>query len=302
MLIVKTFLFQFVNSYFSLFYIAFVKGYLSSDHCIGGCMVELSTQLGIIFMTRLVSGNAMEILGPYRANKKREKEELGESDAERLRTLSVAEKQYILQEYDPMMGTFDDYAEMIVQFGYASLFVAAFPLAPLMAFVNNYIELRVDGWKLCQQNRRPMPRGAQDIGRWYAILECMSTAAVICNCLLVCFTSDVLQSFTMFHRLLLFVISEHALFAFKFFLALIIDDEELEVGMQSKRGEYIRSKIFDNVKDDDDTSLVAGVGIDMDMTVNLVDDMFKVVTKNKAPKKKQQTLELGEFKGDEARV
>lgn len=36
------------------------------------------------------------------------------------------------------------------QFGYATLFVAAYPLSCLMALVNNYIEIRIDAWKLCQ--------------------------------------------------------------------------------------------------------------------------------------------------------
>lgn len=36
------------------------------------------------------------------------------------------------------------------QFGYVTLFVAAYPLSCFMALVNNYIEIRIDAWKLCQ--------------------------------------------------------------------------------------------------------------------------------------------------------
>lgn len=42
------------------------------------------------------------------------------------------------------------------QFGYATLFVAAYPLSCLMALVNNYIEIRIDAWKLCQVRLLPL--------------------------------------------------------------------------------------------------------------------------------------------------
>ena len=61
------------------------------------------------------------------------------------------------KEYDVLMGTFKDYGEMVIQFGYCTLFVAAFPLAPMLAFVNNAIEIRVDAWKLCQVPTQPPP-------------------------------------------------------------------------------------------------------------------------------------------------
>jgi anoctamin-10/anoctamin-7 len=95
-----------------------------------------------------------------------------------------------LFRYDVLMGTFKDYGEMVIQFGYCTLFVAAFPLAPALAFVNNAIEIRVDGWKLCQVHRRPYAVGAEDIGTWYTFLEIMSTIAVISNMALFVFTGS----------------------------------------------------------------------------------------------------------------
>ena len=64
-LIAKTFLFQFVNSYASLFYIAFFKPFLLDiDPCIDSCMQELQTNLGTIFLTRLAVGNLQQVVVP----------------------------------------------------------------------------------------------------------------------------------------------------------------------------------------------------------------------------------------------
>ena len=57
-LIAKTFIFQFVNSFASLFYIGFLKPFIpATDPCIGGCMNELRAQLGTIFIMQLFVGN-----------------------------------------------------------------------------------------------------------------------------------------------------------------------------------------------------------------------------------------------------
>ena len=52
----------------------------------------------------------------------------------------------------------------VIQFGYATLFVVAFPLAPLLALINNYFEIRVDSRKALKASLRPVPMRAQDIG------------------------------------------------------------------------------------------------------------------------------------------
>lgn len=83
------------------------------------------------------------------------------------------------------MGTLMDYAELAVQFGYITLFVVAFPLAPFLALANNYVEFRSDAFKLLTQMRRPVPRGAEDIGSWQGVFTAISCIAVITNSALV---------------------------------------------------------------------------------------------------------------------
>jgi hypothetical protein len=78
---------------------------------------------------------------------------------------------------------FDEYLEMVIQYGFVVLFVVAFPLGPLFAFLNNIIEIRIDAFKVLTQLKRPIPRKAQDIGIWLPILNTISKLGVITNVL-----------------------------------------------------------------------------------------------------------------------
>merc|ERR1712070_75779 len=213
---------------------------------------------------RLLVGNFTEVVLPYfkiRASQK-ESRNRGDDDSEyedpydtermRKRQRSPAEEQFELNHYDALIGTFNDYAELVIQFGYATLFVASFPLAPLMALVNNYVEIRIDGWKLCQNSRRPIPSGAEDIGTWQAILEIMSIASVICNCALIAYTGDFLKrQWLMSTRVFIFIFLEHLLFFAKSFFALVVDDVPDEVNLQIERQEFMKKKIIGNAVDED---------------------------------------------------
>ena len=61
------------------------------------------------------------------------------------------------------------------------MFVAAFPLAPLLALLNNIFEIRLDAYKYTTQTRRPLGHRARDIGIWLRILEAMTYMSVISN-------------------------------------------------------------------------------------------------------------------------
>jgi len=69
----------------------------------------------------------------------------------------------------------------VIQFGFVTLFVASFPLAPVLALLNNLFEIRVDAWKITTQCRRNVPEKAQDIGAWQPILQGVAILAVATN-------------------------------------------------------------------------------------------------------------------------
>ena len=78
----------------------------------------------------------------------------------------------------------------VLQFGFVTMFVAAFPLAPLFAMLNCVMEIRVDAVNFVCQFRRPIAQRAQDIGAWYRILESLANFSVLVNAFVIAFTSD----------------------------------------------------------------------------------------------------------------
>ncbi len=96
-IIMKIFVFQFINSYASFYYLAFVAepvGDCPNDDC----MSSLAINLGIIFATRLLTKNLIDIVIPYFQYKWKCYKEYGEADippSVRAR-LSRPEKDYLL--------------------------------------------------------------------------------------------------------------------------------------------------------------------------------------------------------------
>ena len=58
-----------------------------------------------------------------------------------------------------------------LQYGFVTMFVAAFPLAPLVAFVTNVLKLRTDAIKMIHNFRRPIAIQFSSIGVWHEILS-----------------------------------------------------------------------------------------------------------------------------------
>lgn len=56
---------------------------------------------------------------------------------------------------------------IVIQFSFTTIFVAAFPLAPLLALINNIFEIRLDAIKMLRLDRRLVPKKTNDIGEMY---------------------------------------------------------------------------------------------------------------------------------------
>ncbi|XP_045888204.1 anoctamin-5b isoform X2 [Micropterus dolomieu] len=204
-LTMKMFLFQFVNYYSSCFYVAFFKGKfvgypgnysymfgkwskLRNEECDpGGCLIELTTQLVIVMAGKQLWGNIQEALLPLMRNwwSSRKRRHHSENQYSRW------EQDHVLQNFS-QLGLFYEYLEMVVQFGFITLFVASFPLAPLLALFNNILEIRVDAWKFTTQFRRPVASKARNIGAWQEILNAVAILSVVTNAFIMAFTSDMI--------------------------------------------------------------------------------------------------------------
>ncbi|XP_030644086.1 anoctamin-1 [Chanos chanos] len=204
-LIFKTFILKFVNAFTPIIYIAFFRGrlvgrpgsylyvfesYRMEECAHGGCLMELCIQLSITMLGKqLIQNNLFEI-GIPKLKKliryiKSKRASFQEEECDK--KLQRYETDYFLE---PFAGLTPEYMEMIIQFGFVTLFVASFPLAPLFALLNNIIEIRLDAKKFVAELRRPVAARAKDIGIWYNILRGVAKVAVIVNAFVISFTSD----------------------------------------------------------------------------------------------------------------
>lgn len=180
-LISKLVVFQFVNSFLSLFYLAFYVG----------DMVKLQEQLIALLITRQVTGNLGESVYPViekailispKLKRRRPKSDSSPKVSKKTASVDAAELESMLNTYD---STYEDYLEMFIQFGYVVLFACVFPIGALCAFLNNIIEIRSDAFKLCVTCRRPFAgERVKDIGHWLQAINALVYLSILVNCAL----------------------------------------------------------------------------------------------------------------------
>ncbi|XP_045386696.1 anoctamin-10 [Lemur catta] len=230
-LILKVLVFNFLNCFASLFYIAFVL----KD------MKLLRQSLATLLITSQILNQIVESLLPYWLQKKHGVRVKRKVQALKADIDATLYEQVILEkEMGTYMGTFDDYLELFLQFGYVSLFSCVYPLAAAFAVLNNFTEVNSDALKMCRVFKRPFSEPSASIGVWQLAFETMSVISVVTNCALIGMSPQVNAVFpeSKTDLILIVVAVEHALLALKFILAFAIPDKPRDIQVKLARLEF----------------------------------------------------------------
>ncbi|KAI1119402.1 DUF590-domain-containing protein [Nemania sp. NC0429] len=206
-LVRKIFVINFVTSYTPLFLSAFVympfgnllvpylhvftatAQKLSSDESITTQEFRINPhrlkgQMVYFAVTAQIVNVALEFVVPYVKRavfKKVERAQAKRASQHDESIQDVPDEHKFLQRVrdEAKLGAYDvaiDYREMVVQFGFLSLFSSIWPLTPLSFLVNNWIELRSDAMKIAVGSQRPIPWRSDSIGPWLNALGFLSWA------------------------------------------------------------------------------------------------------------------------------
>ena len=249
-LIAKVFSFRFVNTFSSLYYYAFMHSMLNLAVQLAAFMVIGQFAKNIVWQTaypylrrryhdwklrcsvRTQIRSALDDARPDLARMGRAYSVKSEAEKAQMVDKHIADNNYCaaawsersMRKYD----TFEDYTEMLIQFGYVSFFSMVFPLAPLFALLNNVLELRCDGFKLLWCKQRPIAKRAGGIGVWLTVLNIMSVIAVVTNFAHLAFTSKEVRlffterGFDAVQQLLAVVAVEHLVLSLKFAISYLV--------------------------------------------------------------------------------
>nr|CAI5832285.1 unnamed protein product [Callosobruchus analis] len=200
----KRYLLAFANNYAPFCYVAFVKGinfgqpgsnsfFTQQDNCQPStCIGDLATNLFFIITFKRLVGNLLVLFKPplralfkgifsLRKKAKLEDEELPQYEVE-----------YELLPTNRYLLT-SEFCEMVINYGFVTLFFAACPFASLFILLNNLMEQRLDATKLNVRYRRPIPRNVSGIGAWEGVIMGITYLSTATNAFIIAVSGDVVS-------------------------------------------------------------------------------------------------------------
>lgn len=249
MLATKLFWFKFLNAFISLFWVAFVEHDAA----------RLRNQLLIVMGVRQLWYTFIRSIFPLFCVRRRWKE-AGFVFQKRASYMTIMREWYTAElppEPHPMHASvppivllqelmvapdflLNKQMEIVLQFGYVTMFVSVLPMAPLLAVFSNVVNMRLDIICCTQAKQRPRFESETEVSTFMNILEFMSFAAVAVNSAVLFFTtkddfdsllklmvsSETMNDAAMYYlmKLWVLVVLEHIVLGAKALLSLTIED------------------------------------------------------------------------------
>ncbi|KAI1143179.1 DUF590-domain-containing protein [Hypoxylon sp. FL0543] len=209
---------------------------------------RLKTQMIYFTVTAQVVNFALEVVVPYVKRKVFKEVEKVQSKGKASAANDVPEEHAFLERVrnEAQLDVYDvtgDYREMVVQFGYLSLFSAVWPLTPVCFLINNWFELRSDALKIAISSQRPIPWRADSIGPWLNALGFLSwIGSLVSSAIVYLFNGDAEgpggdpSNIVGWGLLLSMLLSEHVYLAAQFAVRYILSQID-SPGLQKERAE-----------------------------------------------------------------
>jgi hypothetical protein len=164
--------------------------------------------------------------------------------------LDTIERQECMQKpYSMIQG----HIEILIQFGIIAMFAPVFPLGPVLAFLNNVVEIRMEISGAVSHTQRFCSHSTKEPDIFIGLLNFMSAFSVMFSCVVILMQTDLLDMFNIFASergdgerggveaddIVVLVVIEHIVIAMKFTLYLTLPDvpewiELAEVGTKRK--------------------------------------------------------------------
>lgn len=249
--IIKAFVIRFLNGFMSLYWLGFIQPYFwpesfkdKEGNSLYGkklqdrIMVDLAMQTFFLFSSLLVVNNTQELLVPRIQSWLQRK--MSNEDVKS----NIISKQ---SNKAPYSTTRDDMSEVVMVYGYVSLFIFANPLLPFLGILFALMEWYVDRNKFLKVYQRPFPKGRNGIGAWKQCLKIFAYISIVTNMALLTWrTSQISYFFGSQYKLSFFIIVSLFVISCMLFLEHIIDDVSEKTSNRVKRQvEMERALIFD---------------------------------------------------------
>jgi hypothetical protein len=95
----------------------------------------------------------------------------------------------------PKYESFDDYLEVILNFGYLTFFTSAYPLASIVIAFFMLIEFISDHFKVYNLYQKPIAMKTEGLGPWASSMDIICVLSVFSNLILFAFASDKIVEF-----------------------------------------------------------------------------------------------------------